>query len=159
MALARRAKETSRQDRSTVITKPDGTTQVVFKYRRKKRFGKSITSRAPALVLQVLRRKCAQYGLGFFLTDTRKMKASQYDHTSGTCTKHSFNDRELTLSDGTKVQRDLYSAFLHRHADGKLEYPDREACTKDFPSFLKMQDALVRKMKADGVSMKHCFGF
>lgn len=158
-ALARGAKETSRQDRSTVITKPDGTTQEIFKYKRKKRFGRSITSRAPALVLQILQRKCAQYGLDFTLTDTRKMKASQYDHTSGACTKHSLKDRELTLSDGTRVQRDLYSAFLHQHADGNLEHPDREACTRDFPSFLDMQDALVRKMKADGVSMKQCFGF
>ena len=103
--------------------------------------------------------KCAQYGLAYLTTDTRKMKASQYDHTSDTCTKHTLKDRMLVLSDGTIVQRDLYSAYLHQHADTSLEHPDREACIRNFSAFMSMHDALIRQMKADGTSMKQCFGF
>lgn len=159
VALAKRAKETRRADKKTVVTKTDGTEQEVCKYKRKKRFGKSITSRAPALVIQILEQKCSQYGLSVLMTDTKKMKASQYDHTSDACTKHTLADRSLTLSDGTCVQRDLYSAFLHQHADEKLEHPDRETCIRDFPSFMAMHDALIDQMKAEGISMKPCFGF
>lgn len=70
-----------------------------------------------------------------------------------------LKDRMLVLSDGTIVQRDLYSAYLHQHADASLEHPDREACIRDFSAFMSMHDALIRQMKADGTSMKQCFGF
>ena len=158
-ALAKRARETRRADKKSVVTAADGTKKEVYKYKRKKRFGKSVASRAPAFILQILSMKCAQYGLGYLTTDTRKMKASQYDHTSDTCTKHTLKDRMLVLSDGTIVQRDLYSAYLHQHADASLEHPDREACIRDFSAFMSMHDALIRQMKADGTSMKQCFGF
>lgn len=158
-ALAKRASETRRADKKSVVTAADGIKKEVYKYKRKKRFGKSIASRAPALILQILSMKCTQYGLAYLTTDTRKMKASQYDHTSDACTKHTLKDRMLVLSDGTIVQRDLYSAYLHQHADASLEHPDREACIRDFSAFMSMHDALIRQMKADGTSMKQCFGF
>ena len=126
-ALAKRASETRRADKKSVVTAADGTKKEVYKYKR--------------------------------TTDTRKMKASQYDHTSDTCTKHTLKDRMLVLSDGTTVQRDLYSAYLHQHTDTSLEHPDREACIRDFSAFMSMHDALIRQMKADGTSMKQCFGF
>lgn len=87
------------------------------------------------------------------------MKASQYDHTSGQCVKHTLKERFVTLSDGTKVQRDLYSAFLHQHATDDLKHPDREACIRDFPSFKKYHDELIERMKREHISMKLCFGF
>lgn len=158
-ALARRAKETRRADTTTTLTKPDGTTQEIRKFKRKKRFGKSITSRSPGLFLKILKRKCTQYGLDLQNTDTRSMKASQYDHTSDACQKHNLKDRILTLSDGSVVQRDLYSGFLQQHADAELKHPDRKTCIRDFPVFLKMQDALILRMRSEGISMKHCFGF
>ena len=87
------------------------------------------------------------------------MKASQYDHTSGQCVKHTLKERFVTLSDGTKVQRDLYSAFLHQHVKDDLKHPDREACIRDFPAFKKCHDELIERMKQEHVSMKQCFGF
>lgn len=106
-----------------------------------------------------LKRKCAQYGLDLQNTDTRSMKASQYDHISDTCQKHNLKDRILTLSEGSVVQRDLYSGFLQQHADAELKHPDRKTCIRDFPTFMKMQDALILGMRSEGISMKHCFGF
>lgn len=158
-ALAKKAKETSRSQKKSVVTMADGTKKEIHKFKRKKRFGKSVNSRAPAIIIQILKRKCVQYGLVAQTTDTRTMKASQYDHTSGECTKHTLNDREVVLSDGTHVQRDLYSSFLHQHADAELKHPDREACIRDFPAFMRMHDQLIAEMKVSGVSMKQCFGF
>lgn len=158
-ALAKRAKETRRADKTSVVTMADGTKKEVYKYKKKKRFGRSINSRAPAMLLEILQRKCRQYGLKLWTTNAWKMKASQYDHTSGTCTKHALKDRLLTLSDGSFVQRDLYSSFLQQHADETLEHPDRNGCLRDFSSFKKRQDTLLAEMKTDGVSMKQCFGF
>lgn len=158
-ALAKRAKETRRADTTTTITKADGSTQEIRKFKRKKRFGKSITSRSPGLFLEMLKRKCSQYGLDIRDTDTRQMKASQYDHTSDTYQKHTLKERFLTLSDGSVVQRDLYSAFLQQHADEECEHPDRASCIRDFPAYKARQDALLARMMAEGVSLKQCFGF
>lgn len=158
-ALAKRAKETRRADTVTTVTKADGTTQEIRKFKCKKRFGKSITSRSPGLFLDMLKRKCSQYGLDIRDTDTRQMKASQYDHTSDTYQKHPLKERTRTLSDSSVVQRDLYSAFLQQHADEEGKHPDRISCIRDFPSFKARQDALLARMKAEGISMKQCFGF
>ena len=48
---------------------------------------------------------------------------------------------------------------LHQHADAELKHPDREACIRDFPAFMRMHDQLIAEMKVSGVSMKQCFGF
>lgn len=158
-ALAKRAKETSRSDRTRKIVKPDGTVKTVVLLKRKKRFGTSVNSRSPGLFLTILQKKCDQYELLYYTTDAKTMKASQYDHTSGECVKHTLKDRFITLSDGTKVQRDLYSAFLHRHVKDDLKHPDREACIRDFPAFKKCHDELIERMKREHRSMKQCFGF
>lgn len=158
-ALAKRAGETSRSDRTMEVVMADGTKKTVVACKRKKRFGRSVNSRSPALVLTILKRKCAQYGLTYEYTNTVTMKTSQYDHTSGECKKHALNERFITLSDGSVVQRDLYSSFLQKHADADRKTPDREACIRDFPSFLELHNKLIETMKAEGISMKQCFGF
>ena len=65
-ALAKRAKETRRQNKATIIKKADGTEQAVYKYKRKKRFGKSVTDRSPAELMIILQRKCNQYELFYY---------------------------------------------------------------------------------------------
>ena len=56
-ALAKRAKEASRQEKATKIKKKDGTVQMVHKYKRKKRFGKSVTDRSPSRLIILLKMK------------------------------------------------------------------------------------------------------
>ena len=79
-ALAKRSKKTERQDKLSEVKKKDGTVKLVRKYKRKKRFGKSLNDRSPALFQTRLKQKCVQYGLAYMETDKWKYRASQYDH-------------------------------------------------------------------------------
>ena len=54
------------------------------------------------------------------------------------------------LSDGTEVQRDLYSMFLMLHPCRDGTHPSRSACKKDFKRFLEMQNRLIAEIKASG---------
>ena len=64
-ALAKRAKETRRADTVTTVTKADGTTQEIRKFKRKKRFGKSITSRSPGLFFGYAEKKVQPVRAGY----------------------------------------------------------------------------------------------
>lgn len=156
-ALAKRAKETSRQDKASVVIKSNGIEQIIYKYKRKKRFGKSISDRSPSLVISRLKQKCNQYGLVYIETDKWKYKASQYDHVLDEYIKSELSQRFKKIGDYT-VQRDLYSSFLQSCMD-TLEKPDRNQCIKLFDNFVKMQSELINEMKAAGVSYPACFGF
>ena len=66
----------------------------------------------------MLTQKAERYNGKVIKVDTFKTKASQFDHTDDSFTKKS-SQRFAKLSDGTVVQRDLYSAFLLAHLDDK----------------------------------------
>ena len=68
-ALAKKARETKRRDKASVIKNADGTEKTVYKYKRKKRFGKSITDRSPSFLIARLKQKCEQYGMIYLETD------------------------------------------------------------------------------------------
>lgn len=156
--LQRRAKATERQEKTSLVTKSDGTTRFVRKYKKKKRFGRSLNRRAPALFLAELERKVVSAGGLFEEVKTASFKASQYDHSTGNYNKVSLAQR-MKVIDGQEVQRDLYSAFLIRNADSSLEHPDRERCEQKFKKFVEIQNDLIQSMKRSGMSMKQCFGF
>ena len=156
--LARRAKETKRSDKTTEIKQKDGSVKAVNKFCRKKRFGRSMNNRAPALFLTLLSEKAAAYGGGVYKVDTKEFKASQFDHTTGEYTKHKLSEREKEVG-GHVVQRDLYSAFLLKNANSTLDKPDVDKCNYEFDNFLRLQDKTLASMKANDISMKQCFGF
>ena len=56
-ALAKKSRETKRRDKASVIKNADGTEKTVYKYKRKKRFGKSITDRSPSFLIARLKQK------------------------------------------------------------------------------------------------------
>ena len=156
--LQKRVKETVRQDKTTPIVQKDGSVKEVHKYKKKKRFGKSLNNRAPALFLAILKRKCEQYGGSYMEVNTATFKASQYNHVTDTYERIPLSQRDKQIGDYT-VQRDLYSAFLIKNADSSLEHTDRELCNYGFEHFVTMQNELIAGMKASGISMKQCFGF
>ena len=157
-ALQKRAKETKRQEKKTEVKQKDGTVKVIQKYKRKKRFGRSINRRAPARFLLELKRKAEAVGGVYAEVDTKEFKASQYNHVTDAYEKIPLSQREKEIGK-RKVQRDLYSAFLIRNADLDFKHPDREKCEYEFEYFAKMQDQLILKMKESGLSMRQCFGF
>ena len=140
------------------VKQKDGTVKVIQKYKRKKRFGRSINRRAPARFLLELKRKAEAVGGVYAEVDTKEFKASQYNHVTDTYEKIPLSQREKEIGN-RKVQRDLYSAFLIRNADLDFKHPDREKCEYEFEYFAKMQDQLILKMKESGLSMRQCFGF
>ena len=140
------------------VKQKDGTVKVIQKYKRKKRFGRSINRRAPARFLLELKRKAEAVGGVYAEVDTKEFKASQYNHVTDTYEKIPLTQREKEIGK-RKVQRDLYSAFLIRNADLDFKHPDREKCEYEFEYFADMQDQLILKMKESGLSMRQCFGF
>ena len=128
------------------------------RYKRKKRFGKSISRRAPARFLLELKQKAEAVGGGYAEVDTKEFKASQYNHVTGNYEKISLSQREKQIG-GRIIQRDLYSAFLIYNADPELKHPDIEKCKYEFKKFADKHDQLILSMKKNGLSMRQCFGF
>lgn len=156
--LQRKKKTTERRDQVSGIKQKDGSAKRIHKYKRRKRFGKSITDRAPASFVTILEQKAKLYGGNVSKVSTKEYKASQYDHAKDQYIKTDLSVREKIIA-GHKVQRDLYSAFLLRNSNQKLNKPDQKKCIYEFDRFVKLQDQLIEKMKENNISMKQCFGF
>ena len=57
------------------------------KFKRKKRFGKSIANKAPSMLLTIIDRKLGYYGERLIEINTFEAKASQFNHSDGTYIK------------------------------------------------------------------------
>ena len=77
-ALQKRAKETKRQEKKTEVKQKDGTVKVIQKYKRKKRFGRSINRRAPARFLLELKRKAEAVGGVYAEVEKRRLESERY---------------------------------------------------------------------------------
>ena len=132
--LAKRAKETKKNDKG--------------KFMRKKRFGKSISNKAPATFVSILERKVVDAGGIFQKVNTFTVKASQLNHITETYTKKNLNKRWNTMPDGIKVQRDLYSAFLIMNVDESLGKVDIHRCNETYEQFLKLHNGEVKRIEA-----------
>lgn len=157
-ALQKRAKETKRQEAVSEVRQKNGGIKLIQKFKRKKRFGKSISRRAPARFLLELKQKAEAVGGGYAEVDTKEFKASQYNHVTGNYEKISLSQREKQIG-GRIIQRDLYSAFLIHNADPELKHPDIEKCKYEFKKFADKHDQLILSMKKNGLFMRQCFGF
>ena len=63
------------------------------KYNKKKRFGKSLANKAPAMLLEIIDRKLNYEGIKLLKINTREVKASQYNHFTDECNKKELKDR------------------------------------------------------------------
>lgn len=102
-----------------------------------KSFGRSVSNRAPGMLITTIRRK-AESAVGKMENlNTRVLRMSQYDHKTGLYEKKPLSQRWHRLggnADGstpagnplvaeTLVQRDVYSSFLAEHAEGDDHNP------------------------------------
>ena len=126
---------------------------------KKKRFGKSLANRAPAMFLEILNKKLG-YNANEELhkVDTQKFRASQYDHTTDTYEKKTLNMRWIKLGNGDKIQRDLYSAFLLMNSTADMKKADRERCEKTYGKFKLLHDIEINRIKNDGKKHVASFG-
>lgn len=117
------------------------------KFKRKKRFGKSIANRSPAMLMTIINRKLSYYGLELIEINTFKAKASQFNHMTGEYHKKSLSQRWNDLN-GVKIQRDLYSAFLIMNISDNLENFDIKKCNDRFDNFKMLHDIEIQRLSS-----------
>lgn len=130
--LQKRAKKTEKNERG--------------KFKRKKRFGKTLANKAPSMLLRILNRKMKSNGEELIEINTYKARASQYNHLDETYKKKSLWERWSDLGE-LKVQRDMYAAFLIRNVNKDLESFDKEKCEERFEKFKELHDREVERLR------------
>lgn len=130
--LQRRAKNTEKNDRG--------------KFKRKKRFGKSLANKAPSMLLTIIDRKLKYFGEELIEINTFEAKASQFNHLDKTYAKKSLSQRWNNF-DGIKVQRDMYSAFLIMNIADDLKSFDIDKCNERFDNFYRLHNLEVDRLK------------
>lgn len=118
------------------------------KFKRKKRFGKSIANKAPATLIAILKRKCDSLGLPGVVKVPTSVKASQYNHQLKEYTAKPLSQRWNAMPDGNRIQRDLYSAFLLQHYNPFSGTFDQVSLEQDYPQFIHQHDQTIRQLCA-----------
>ena len=129
--LTKRAKKTEKNNKG--------------RFKCKKRFGKSVANRAPAMLLEIINRKLSYYDKCLIKIDTWQTKASQFNHFDGTYKKKKLSQRWNNF-DEIKVQRDLYSAFLIMNTASDLKSFDIDKCNERFNNFYKLHNKEVKRL-------------
>lgn len=129
--LQRRAKNTEKNNKG--------------KFKRKKRFGKSLANKAPSMLLAIINRKLGYFGERLIEIDTFNAKASQFNHFDGTYTKKTLSQRWNDF-DGIKVQRDMYSAFLIMNIADNFKNFDIDKCNERFGNFYRLHNLEVNRL-------------
>lgn len=129
--LTKRAKKTEKNNKG--------------RFKRKKRFGKSIANRAPAMLLEIINRKLSYYDKQLIKIDTWNAKASQFNHFDGTYHKKTLSQRWNDFN-GIKIQRDLYSAFLIMNTGNDLKSFDIDKCNERFDNFYRLHNIEVKRL-------------
>ena len=115
------------------------------RFKRKKRFGKSIANRAPAMLLSTIDRKLSYYGKHLIKIDTWDTKASQFNHFNGTYNKKKLSQRWNDFN-GIRVQRDMYSAFLIMNTAEDLKSFNINKCNERFENFYRLHNLEVERL-------------
>lgn len=115
------------------------------RFKCKKRFGKTIANRAPAMLLEIINRKLSYYDKYLIKIDTWHAKASQFNHFDGTYHKKTLSQRWNDFN-GIKIQRDLYSAFLIMNTASDLKSFDINKCNERFENFYKLHNKEVKRL-------------
>lgn len=129
--LQRRAKNTEKNDKG--------------KFKRKKRFGKSLANKAPSMLLTIIDRKLKYFGEELIEINTFEAKASQFNHFDKTYTKKTLSQRWNDFN-GIKVQRDMYSAFLIMNISNDLKSFDIDKCNERFENFYRLHNLEVDRL-------------
>ncbi len=120
------------------------------KFNKKKRFGKSLANKAPAMFLSMLNQKLHYFGLELNKINTQKVKASQYNHFTDEYNKKELKDRWniFNINDNKiRIQRDMYSAFLIMNVNDNLESINRELCFETYDNFKILHDKEINRLK------------
>ena len=128
------------------------------KYNKKKRFGKSLANKAPAMLIEIINRKLKYNGLEILKINTQKVKASQYNHFIDDYNKKELSDR---WNESIEIQRDIYSAFLIMNVNDDLETINKQLCNDTYDNFKVLHDKEVnrlKELKANGIKLISSMG-
>ena len=134
--LMKRAKETTKNEKG--------------KYKRKKRFGKSIKNRCPGGFQAAVKKRFLTTG-GTYIEVPITYRASQYDHTADDYIKKKLSDRIYKLKDGIAVQRDWYSSYLLYCYDYKTQDIDKEKCRCEFERLYQKEQEYIQWIQKNGI--------
>lgn len=115
------------------------------KFKRKKRFGKSLANRAPSMLLTILDRKLKYFREELIEINTYEARASQFNHFDGTYKKKKLSQRWNDFN-GIKIQRDMYSAFLIMNVKSDLKGFDMDKCKERFDNFYRLHNLEVDRL-------------
>lgn len=118
------------------------------KFKRKKRFGKSLANKAPSAFVTMLKSRVEGLGGKVHEVDTVKLKASQYNHIDDDYQKKKLSQRWTVVGD-KRIQRDLYSAYLLQHVNNDLKSFDKDSISMNFENFISMHDKEVQRLKGN----------
>ena len=123
------------------------------KINRKKRFGKSLANKAPALFLTILDNKLRHQGTELHRIKTAEVKASQYNHVEDTYEKKELSER-WSIIGKDRIQRDLYSSFLIMNVNPDLNSINRSLCVETYERFKALHDQEIARLRALTTSRK-----
>ena len=147
-----------RQEKTSTVTKKNGKTKEVRKFKKKKRFGHSLNNHSPGAFMDILEKTGQKYGVDLVKLNPKILKASQYNHVTGKCEPVPLSVREKEIG-GKKVQRDAYSGFILGNVSDDYQSVNQDKCKEKFEKFVEVMNAEISRMKNAGISMKSCFGF
>ena len=120
------------------------------KFNSKKRFGKSLANKAPAMLIEIINRKLKHFDTEIKKINTYTVKASQYNHIEDIYTKKDLSERWNVFNiDGeeVKIQRDIYSSFLIMNVNNSADKVDRSKCIDKFNGFKLLHDIEIERLK------------
>ena len=116
------------------------------KINRKKRFGKSLANKAPALFLTILDNKLRYLGTKLHRINTAVVKASQYNHVDDNYMKKELSERWAMIGED-EIQRDLYSSFLIMNVSPDLSSINRVQCLEKYSKFKTFHDIEIERLR------------
>ena len=120
------------------------------RFNSKKRYGKTLSNRAPAMMLTIINRKLSYKNMQLKEVDTFSVKASQYNPLDETYRRKTLKERLDKLAEGIIVQGDMLSAFVLEHVEQDLRTINKQQCKQDFNRFKCLQDIEVTQLKEKG---------
>ena len=121
------------------------------KFNKKKRFGKSLANKAPAMLIEIINRKLKYFDTEIKKINTYTVKASQYNHIEDIYAKKDLSKRWNIFNidnEEVKVQRDIYSSFLIMNVNNLADKVDRSKCINRFNGFKLLHDIEIERLKS-----------
>lgn len=149
------------KEANRVLSKGDKVYSEKMNYKglQKGLFGKRIGLKAPSSFLTILNQKLGFQGKSIRYVNTWTVKASQYDPFLDEYKKKKLSERFHLCGNGLKIQRDIFSAWLLKNVDEKLEKVDRNKCLNEFNRFYKHYVVVEEQLKKANKKLNSSIGF